>query len=129
MQEAIGSITDSTLGYSIPFVEVSSKRKGKYFLHCINPNCSTYRDCCILLRLYRDGQICSKYNFFITTLADIYILSSYSMDHKGSISLLISSLGVNKLFHKSGISYLITKTPQTPTQQLPMIPLKDWRQI
>jgi hypothetical protein len=25
-----------------------------------------------------------------------------SMDHKGSISLLISSLGVNKLFHGNG---------------------------
>jgi hypothetical protein len=32
-----------------------------------------------------------------------------SMDHKGSILLLISSLGVNKLFHKSGSSYPTTK--------------------
>jgi hypothetical protein len=52
-----------------------------------------------------------------------------SMDHKGSISLLISSLGVNRLFHRSGSSYPRTKTPQRPTQQLHMILLRDWIKI
>jgi hypothetical protein len=52
-----------------------------------------------------------------------------SMDHKGSISLLISPLGVNRLFHKNGNSYPTTKTPQKPTQQLHMIPLKDWIRV
>jgi hypothetical protein len=52
-----------------------------------------------------------------------------SMDHKGSVSLLISSLGVNMLFHKNGSSYPTTKTPQKPTQQLHMIPLRDWIEI
>jgi hypothetical protein len=51
------------------------------------------------------------------------------MDHKGSVSLLISSLGVNKLFHRSGSSYPTTKTPQRPTQQLHMILLRDWTKI
>ncbi len=51
------------------------------------------------------------------------------MDHKGSISLLISFLGVNKLFHKSDNSYSTTKTPQRSTRQLHMIPLKNWREI
>ncbi len=54
-----------------------TKRKGKYFLHCINPNCWAYREWCVLLKLYRDGQICFKYYFFITTLVDIYIMSCY----------------------------------------------------
>jgi hypothetical protein len=49
-----------------------------------------------------------------------------SMDHKGSVSLLISFLTVNMLFHKSGSSYPTTKTPQRPIQQLHMIPLRDW---
>ncbi len=52
-----------------------------------------------------------------------------SMDHKGSVSLLISSLGVNRLFHMSVSSYPTTKTPQRPIQQLHMIPLRDWTQI
>jgi hypothetical protein len=51
------------------------------------------------------------------------------MDHKGSISLLISSLGINKLFHRNDSSYPTTETPQIPTQQLHMIPLRDWIEI
>jgi len=51
------------------------------------------------------------------------------MDHEGSISFLISSLGVSKVFHKSGNSYPTIKTPQRPTQQLHMILLKDWIEI
>jgi hypothetical protein len=34
-----------------------------------------------------------------------------SMDHKRSISLLISSLGVNMLFHRNGNTYPTTKNP------------------
>jgi hypothetical protein len=33
------------------------------------------------------------------------------MDHKESVSLFISSLGVNKLFSESGISYPNNKNP------------------
>jgi hypothetical protein len=51
------------------------------------------------------------------------------MDHKGSISLLIFSLGVNRLFHGNGSSYPTIKTPWRPTQQLHMIPFKDWTKI
>jgi hypothetical protein len=51
------------------------------------------------------------------------------MDHKGSVSLLISSLGVTRLFHGIGNSYPIAKTPWTPTQQLHMIILRGWIKI
>jgi len=51
------------------------------------------------------------------------------MDHKGSISLLISSLGINRLFHRIGNSYPTTKTPQRVIQQLHMIPLRNWTEI
>jgi hypothetical protein len=52
-----------------------------------------------------------------------------SMDHKGSISLLISSLGINMLLHRNGSSYPTTKPPQRLTQQLHLILLIDWTNI
>ncbi len=52
-----------------------------------------------------------------------------SMDHKESVSFLISSLGVNKLFYMSGNSYPIAKTSCKPTQQLHMILLRNWIMI
>ncbi len=52
-----------------------------------------------------------------------------SMDHKGSVSLLISSLGVNRLFHRNGSSYPTIRTPQRTTQQLHMIPFRNWNKI
>jgi hypothetical protein len=52
-----------------------------------------------------------------------------SMDHKGLVSLLISSLGINRLLHRSGSSYPTIETPQRPTQQLHMIPLRYWIEI
>jgi hypothetical protein len=51
------------------------------------------------------------------------------MDHKGLVFLLISFLGVNKLFHRSGSSYPTTKTPQRLIQLFHMIPLRDWTKI
>jgi hypothetical protein len=51
------------------------------------------------------------------------------MDHKGSSSLFISSLGVNMLFYRSGSSYPTIKTPQIKTQQFHMILLRDWIEI
>jgi hypothetical protein len=52
-----------------------------------------------------------------------------SMDHKGLVSLLISFLRVNRLFHKSGSSYPTTKTPQRTTQQFHIIPFRDLTEI
>jgi hypothetical protein len=52
-----------------------------------------------------------------------------SMDHKGSASLSISSLGINMLLHRSGSSYPTTKTPQRLTRLLHMVPLRDWTKI
>jgi hypothetical protein len=51
------------------------------------------------------------------------------MDHKGSASLSISSLGVNRLLHGNGSSYPTIETPQKLTQLLPMIPFRDWTKI
>jgi hypothetical protein len=52
-----------------------------------------------------------------------------SMDHKGSTSLSISSLGVSRLLHGNGSIYPIIETPQKLTQLHPMIPLKKWTKI
>jgi hypothetical protein len=52
-----------------------------------------------------------------------------SMDHKGSTSLSISSLGVNRLLHGNGSSYPTIETPQKLTQLHPMIPVKEWTKI
>jgi len=51
------------------------------------------------------------------------------MDHKGSVSFLISSFGINMLFHMSDSSYPTTRTPQKTTQQFHMIPFKVWTKI
>lgn len=52
-----------------------------------------------------------------------------SIDHKGSISLLISSLRVNKLLHGSRNSQPTTKSPQKLTELLHMVSFKNWTQI
>jgi hypothetical protein len=52
-----------------------------------------------------------------------------SMDHKGSVSLLISSQGVNRLFHKRWQLIPNNKTPQKPSQQFHMILFRDLTRI
>jgi hypothetical protein len=49
--------------------------------------------------------------------------------HKGSVAFLISFLGINRLFLRSGNSYPTTKAPQRPTQQFHMIPFREWTKI
>jgi hypothetical protein len=51
------------------------------------------------------------------------------MDHKGSISLLISFLRINMLFHGSGSSYLTTKSPQRLTQILHIVLFRNWTEV
>jgi len=53
------------------------KKKKEIFSPLYNLNYWAYKDWCVLLRFYIDGFFCFKYYFFIKTLVDIYILSSY----------------------------------------------------
>jgi hypothetical protein len=78
-------------------------------------------------RLMYIAEVFTEINFFFsnfTSSSKSFQTSKFycfnSMDHKGSASLSISSLGINMLLHGSGSSYLTTKTPQRLTRLLHM---------
>jgi hypothetical protein len=50
-----------------------------------------------------------------------------SMDHKGSVSFLIFSLGVNRLFHRSRNSYLTTKPHKNDLNNFTWFLLEIWQ--
>jgi hypothetical protein len=106
-----------------------TKRKGTYFLYCINPNTDRIETdvyCKNFIEIKRSASNITSSSKSLHTLKFCCLIS---MDHKGSISLLISSLRVNRLLHRSGNSYPTTETSQRPTQQLHMILLRDWIKI
>ncbi len=102
-----------------------TKRKGNYIIHCVNPQCLEY----IVEAFISTERFASNIIFSSKSLQTPKFYCFISMDHKGLVSLLISSLGVNKLLHGSNSSYPATETPKKLIQLLHMIPLKDWTQI
>jgi hypothetical protein len=48
---------------------------------------------------------------------------------KDQFHFLFLPWGINKLFHMNRNSYPTTKTPWRPTQQLHMIPLRNWTKL
>ncbi len=113
----------------IRWLHCHHKRKGKYFLHCINPNVEHIETYMYYRSFTKTERFASSIISSSRSSQTPKFYCLISMDHKGSVSLLISSLGVNRLLHKSGSSYPTTKTPQRPTKQFHMIPLRDWTQI
>ncbi len=78
------------------------KRKGKYFLHYIKPNFEHIEISTCCRGFPKMDWYASNIIFSSRPLQTSTFYHLISMDHKRSVSLMISSLGMNRLFHMNG---------------------------
>ncbi len=90
---------------------IVTKKKGEIFSTGVNPQCWAYRLNVYCWSLTETERFASSITSSSKSLQILKFYCLIYMDHKGSVSLLISFLKVNKLLNGNGSSYPNNRNP------------------
>jgi hypothetical protein len=113
------------------FGTIVTKKQGEHFLQCAHPHCWTSMDwSMILILLLKHDNVDSNILLLQDPNRHLSFMALIIWTTKDQTFILISFLGINRLFYVAGNSYPTTKSPQNINSTISTwFSRKDWTEF